>query len=96
MKGLPMILAFAPFDAGLCPCFSIRPSDVKRQLCITRPLVQTSIPLFSRGHSSVPAYARIELTRGAAVKNGRFLSGRRRLVLEGCEHGSILPAAGTA
>jgi hypothetical protein len=40
-----------------------------------------------RGHSSVPASAHIELTRGAAVKNGRFLA---------AAGGSFLRAASTA
>jgi hypothetical protein len=77
----------APYETvRICPCFSIRPSDVKRQVCPARQLVQTGIPLFSRGHSSVPASARIELTRGAAVKNGRFLA---------AAGGSFLRAAST-
>jgi Transposase C of IS166 homeodomain len=71
-----------------CPCFSIRPFDVKRELL-------PHAPSGSNGHSfvqpaaisSVHAYARIELTRGAAVKNGRFLP---------AAGGSFLRAASTA
>jgi len=54
-----------------------------------------SIPLFGWSHSSVPAYATAAPPRTGAVKEWPLLERPPAgLVLDGCEHGGIIVAAG--